>query len=80
MKRILITLTIAVLGLFTANAEERTRTYEFKNITGIEAEFNYEIHVTHGRSNVITVIYDSMYEGYMYVRHYPMSGDRKSVV
>ena len=50
MKRILITLTIAVLGLFTANAEERTKTYEFKNITGIEAEFNYEIHVTHGRS------------------------------
>ena len=29
MKRILITLAIAALGLFTANAEERTKTYEF---------------------------------------------------
>ena len=74
MKRILITLAIAALALFTANAEERTKTYEFKNITGIEAEFNYDIYVTHGRSNVITVIYDSMYEDYMSVNHYPMSG------
>lgn len=74
MKRILITLAIAALALFTANAEERTKTYEFKNVTGIEAEFNYDIYVTHGKSNVVTVVYDSMYEGYMSVNHYAMSG------
>jgi hypothetical protein len=74
MKRILITLAIAALGLFTANAEERTKTYEFKNITGIEAGFTYDIHVTHGRSNVVTIVYDSMYEDYMSVNYYGISG------
>lgn len=74
MKRILITLAIAALALFTANAEERTKTYEFKNITSIEAGFTYDIHVTHGKSDVVTVIYDSMYEDYMSVNYYSMSG------
>lgn len=64
----------AALALFTANAEERTKTYEFKNITGIEAGFTYDIHVTHGRSNMVTIVYDSMYEDYMSVNYYGISG------
>ena len=70
----IITFVATVLAVFTLNAEEKTKTYEFKKITGIEAEFNYDIYVTHGRSDVVTVIYDNMYEGYMSVEHYPMSG------
>ena len=74
MKRILITLAVAALALFTANAEERTKTYEFRKVTGIEAGFTYDVYVTHGRSNVVTVVYDSMYEDYMSVNYYAMSG------
>lgn len=74
MKRMLITLAVAALAYFTADAEEKTKTYEFRNITGIEAGFTYDIYVTHGKSDVVTVVYDSIYEGYMSVNHYGMSG------
>jgi hypothetical protein len=67
MKRILITLTIAVLGLFTANAEERTKVYQFGDITKIEAGFMYDLHVTEGKSSEVTVVYDDKYERHMRV-------------
>ena len=67
MKRILITLAVAALALFTANAEERTKTYEFGDITKIEASFLYHLHVTEGKSGKVTVVYDDNYERHMRV-------------
>lgn len=67
MKRILITLAIVALALFTANAEERTKVYQFGDITKIEAGFMYDLHVTEGKSSEVTVVYDDKYERHMRV-------------
>lgn len=74
MKRTLIALVFATLAAFAANAEEKTKTYEFKNITGIEAGYTYDIHVTQGKSDVVTVVYESTYEDYMTVHFSERTG------
>ena len=70
----LIALSFAVMAVFTANAEERTKTYEFKNITGIEAGYSYDIHVTQGKSDVVTIVYESTYEDYLLIHFMEKSG------
>ncbi len=65
MKRILMTLAAAAIALFAANAEEKTKTYDFGDITGIDANFLYSIHVTEGRSDKVTVVYDEMLENFL---------------
>lgn len=69
MKKFLLTLAAIAIAAIAANAEEKTRTYNFGEINGIEAGMNYQIHVTKGSSDKITVIYDSAYEQYMNIRH-----------
>lgn len=39
------------LTFIGAAAEEKSKTYSFGNITGIDASFTYEIHVTSGPSD-----------------------------
>ena len=73
MKRTLIAF-ILVLAAYTANAEEKTRSYEFKNVTGIEAGYTYDIHVTQGKSDVVTIVYESTYEDYMTVNFSERTG------
>lgn len=74
MKKTLIALVFATLTAFAANAEEKTKTYEFRNITGIEAGYTYDIHVTQGKSDVVTVVYESSYEDYMTVNFSERTG------
>lgn len=65
MKRFLLTLAAAAISLFAADAEEKTKTYDFGDITGIDASFLYTIHVTEGRSDKVTVVYDDMLETFL---------------
>lgn len=65
MKRILLTLAAAAMTLLTANAEEKTKTYDFGDITGIDANFIYTVHVTEGRSDKVKVVYDDMIETFL---------------
>ena len=65
MKRILLTLAAAAISLFAANAEEKTKTYDFGDITSIDANFLYTVHVTEGRSDKVKVVYDDMIETFL---------------
>ena len=65
MKRFLLTLAAAAISLFAADAEEKTKTYDFGDITGIDASFLYTIHVTEGRSDKVTVVYDDVLETFL---------------
>lgn len=65
MKRILLTLAVAAMTLLSASAEEKTKTYDFGDITGISAGGTYQIHVTEGKSDKIKVVYDSSIEEYL---------------
>lgn len=58
MKRILITLAAAAIALIAADAKEKTQTFEFGDITSIEASATYQVFVTQGNSDKVTVIYD----------------------
>lgn len=69
MRRALLTLTAVLTFIAAASAEEKSRTYSFGNITGIDASFTYEIHVTSGPSDNVEIIYDSEYEPYMKVSY-----------
>lgn len=64
MKRILLTLAATAIALFTANAEEKTKTYDFGDITSINAGGTYQIHVTEGKSKKVKVVYDDAIEKY----------------
>lgn len=65
MKRFLLTLAAAAISLIAADAEEKTKTYDFGDITGIDASFLYTIHVTEGRSDKVTVVYDDVLETFL---------------
>lgn len=65
MKRFFITFALATMALLTAAAGEKTRTYDFGDITSIDANFLYNIHVTEGRSGKVTVVYDDMIETFL---------------
>lgn len=65
MKRFLLTLAAAAITFITADAEEKTRTYDFGDITSIDANFLYSIHVTEGRSDKVTVVYDDMMDSFL---------------
>ena len=65
MKKIIITLAVAALALFSANAAEKTKVYDFGNITDIDANFLYNIHVTEGKSDKVTLVYDDMIENFL---------------
>ena len=65
MKRMFITLALTILTLHTAGAEEKTRSYDFGDITSISAGSNFQIHVTEGRSGTVKAVYDDGIEEYM---------------
>ena len=65
MKRFLLTLAVTALTLFSADAAEKTKTYDFGDITGISAGGVYQIHVTYGKSDKVKVVYDSDIEDYV---------------
>ena len=65
MKKFFISLTALALAMFSANAEEKTKTYDFGDITGIAAGGAYQVHVTEGKSDKVKVVYDSDIETYV---------------
>lgn len=66
MKRILITLAAAFAAL-ALTAQEKTTVYDFGDVTKIEASFMYDLHITEGKSEKVTVVYDEKYEKHMRV-------------
>ena len=69
MKKFFITLTVLAIAAFSANAEEKTKTYDFGDITGINAGYNYQIHITEGRSGKVKVVYDENMEKYLDIEY-----------
>lgn len=83
MKKLFLTLTVVVLALFNAGAEEKTRTFSFGDIESLDVNFCYQVHVTKGNSGSVKVVYDSAYEGFIVVdynsntRSLEISNDKK---
>jgi hypothetical protein len=69
MRKFFITLTVLAIAVISANAEEKTKTYDFGDITGINAGYNYQIHITEGRSGKVKVVYDENMEKYLDVEY-----------
>lgn len=69
MRRTLLTLAAALTFIAAASADEKSKTYSFGKITGIDASFTYEIHVTSGSSDNVEIVFDSEYEPYMKVSY-----------
>lgn len=65
MKKLFILLAIAILSASAANAEEKTVTYDFGDISSIDANFMYNIQVTKGKSDKVTLVYDDAIETFV---------------
>jgi len=70
-----MTIAAAAIAMIAAHAEEKTQVYDFGEITSIDAGYNYEIHVTEGRSDKVKVVFDSEVENLLEVR-YSSNGKR----
>ncbi|MBQ2112683.1 MAG: DUF2807 domain-containing protein [Bacteroidales bacterium] len=68
MKKLLLTIA-ATLSFLALGAEERTKVYEFGDITRLDVSFLYEVHITEGTSGKVTVVYESDYEKHLRVRY-----------
>lgn len=69
MKKLLLTLSIAALSLLAASAEEKTKVYDFGDIRSLEVSYLFDIHVTAGNSDKVTVIYEEEYEKHLRVKY-----------
>lgn len=71
MKKMLLTLVAAALAAFALNAQDKTTVYDFGDVTKIEASFLYDLHITEGKSEKVTVVYDEKYEKHMRINFNP---------
>lgn len=69
MKKLLVTLTVLALALFSAKAEEKTKTFNFGDIKSLNIEYCYQVHVTKGNSGTVKVVYDNSLEEYMDIQY-----------
>ena len=69
MRKLLVTLTVLALALFSANAEEKTKTFKFGDIKSLNIEYCYQVHVTKGNSGDVRVVYDSTVEDMMDINY-----------
>lgn len=69
MRKLIITLAVLASALFSANAEEKTKTYDFGDIKSLSIGYNYQVHVTSGNSDQVKIVYDSKFDGYMDVSY-----------
>lgn len=69
MKKLLLTIAVATLSSLVLMAEEKTKVYEFGDITRIEASFLYEVHITEGTSGKVKVVYEGDYEKHLRVKY-----------
>lgn len=58
MKRISLIFIAFVMVMFSANAKEQTKVFEFGDITSIYARFPFQIYITQGSSDKVTVVFD----------------------
>lgn len=68
MKKLLLTIA-ASLAFLALDAEEKTKVYEFGDITRLEVSFLYDVHITEGTSGKVTVVYESDYEKHLRVKY-----------
>lgn len=64
MKKLLTTLALVSIAFFTAVAGEKTKTYDFGDISGISVGACFKVYVTQGRSDMVKIVYDSDIEKY----------------
>ncbi|MBR5836775.1 MAG: DUF2807 domain-containing protein [Bacteroidales bacterium] len=69
MKKLFITLAVMTLAIFAANAEEKTKSYNFGDIRSLNIGYMYEVVVTEGTSDAVEVVYDSKFEEYLKVNY-----------
>lgn len=69
MKRLFLTIALAAISVFGLKAEEKTKFYEFDDITRIESGFLYELHISEGTSGKIKIVYESDYEKHLRVKY-----------
>lgn len=69
MRKFIITLAVMASALIAANAEEKTKTYDFGDIRSLNIGYNYQVHVTEGNSDKVKIVYDSQFEEYMDVNY-----------
>ena len=66
MKRIISILVLAAAMAFNAAAAEKTLTFNVGKVEGLHVSSSlmmvYEVHVTHGKSNTVEVVYDTKIE------------------
>lgn len=65
MKKLLLSLAIITITISAAIAQTRSKTYNFGNITGIDASYVYTVNVTKGNSDKIEVICPDYIKEYM---------------
>lgn len=70
MKKLLFTLAVAALSLSAASAEEKTKVHDFGDIRSLEVSYLFDVHVTEGNSDKVTVIYEEEYEKHLKVRYH----------
>lgn len=68
MKKLLLTIA-AALAFLALDAEEKTKVYEFDDITKLEVSFLYDVHITKGTSGNVKVVYESDYENHLRVKY-----------
>ena len=69
MKKLITILAVLCAAVFTANAEEKTKTYKFGDIESINATYNFRVYVTKGSSKEVKVTYESDIEKYMKISY-----------
>lgn len=75
MKKLIITLAAVILTASSMNAEEKTATYDYGDISSISAGYNYQIHITEGKSGKVKIVYDSDIEDMLKI-YYSDSNDK----
>lgn len=69
MRKLLVTMAVLASALFSAKAEEITKTFYFGDIKSLDIEYCYMVHVTKGNSNAVKVEYDSVIRDYMDIQY-----------
>lgn len=75
MKKLFLTIAVAATAIISAKAEEKSKTWSFGDITGINAGYNYEVYVSHGDSKEVEVVFDSALEPYLKITYSRLTGN-----
>lgn len=65
MKNIILSLAVIATTIASVMGQSVVKTYNFSNITAIDASYTYNITATKGRSNNVTVVYPAYLEEYI---------------